>query len=188
MRSLFPQLSIECCFFSLWGSWMGQNFWLNSNAHPNIRKFLESLKGEQSNTELRKQALHRGESLSKKKKNSKAVSREKRLQKIVSEFQMKTNNGHTCMDYLDGLAHDVPYWLDQILCGAVLSLIGKAVLLCAKLRWSSLIKCSLPQNSWNMFMISKNYCCRKMDGNKIFDVSELFRCYFDLFSMFLFYV
>ena len=39
-----------------------------------------------------------------------------------------------------------------------------------------------------MFTISKNYCCRKMDGNKIFDVSELFRCYFDLFSMFLFYV
>ena len=32
-----------------------------------------------------------------------------------------------------------------------------------------------------MFTISKNYCCRKMDGNKIFDVSELFRSYFDLF-------
>ena len=24
-----------------------------------------------------------------------------------------------------------------------------------------------------------------MDGNKIFDVSELFRCYFDLFSIFI---
>ena len=35
-----------------------------------------------------------------------------------------------------------------------------------------------------MFTISKKYCCRKMDGNKIFDVSELFRCYFDLFSIF----
>ena len=35
-----------------------------------------------------------------------------------------------------------------------------------------------------MFTISKKYCCRKMDGNKIFDVSELFRCYSDLFSTF----
>ena len=78
---------------------------LNSDAHPNIWKCLEFLKGEQS--ELRKQALHRGESLS--KKSSKAVSREKRLQEIVSEFQMKTNNGHTCMDYLEGLAHNVTY-------------------------------------------------------------------------------
>ena len=76
-------------------------------AHPNIWKFLEFLKGEQSNTELRKQALLRGESLS--KKSSKAVSREKRLQKIVSEFQMRTNNGHTCVDYLEGLAHNVTY-------------------------------------------------------------------------------
>ena len=32
-----------------------------------------------------------------------------------------------------------------------------------------------------MFKISKKYCCRKMDGNKIFDVSELFRCYFIFF-------
>ena len=35
-----------------------------------------------------------------------------------------------------------------------------------------------------MFTISKKYCCRKMDRNKIFDVSELFKCYFDLFSIF----
>ena len=35
-----------------------------------------------------------------------------------------------------------------------------------------------------MFMISKKYCCRKMDGNKIFDVSELFRCYFDVILIF----
>ena len=35
-----------------------------------------------------------------------------------------------------------------------------------------------------MFTISKKYCCRKIDGNKIFDVSELFRCYFDIFSIF----
>ena len=27
-----------------------------------------------------------------------------------------------------------------------------------------------------------------LDRNKIFDVSELFRCYFDLYSMFYFYV
>ena len=27
-------------------------------------------------------------------------------------------------------------------------------------------------------------CCRNIDGNKIFDISELFQCYFDLFSMF----
>ena len=31
-------------------------------------------------------------------------------------------------------------------------------------------------------------CCRKIDGNKIFDISELFRCYFDLFSMLFFFV
>ena len=80
---------------------------LNSDEHPNIWKFLGFLKGEQSNTELRKQALQRRESLS--KKSSKAVSREKRLQKIESEFQMKTNNGHTCMDYLEGLAHNEIY-------------------------------------------------------------------------------
>ena len=34
-------------------------------AHPNIWKFLEFLKGEQSNTEARKQALLRGETVSK---------------------------------------------------------------------------------------------------------------------------
>ena len=153
MRSLFPQLSIECCFFHFgqanWhkiselglrtkyvddldfslkvrmftalaflpGSeprttnflegWHRRISSILGQAHPNIWKFLEFLKGEQSNTELRKQALLRGESLS--KKSSKAVSREKRLQKIVSEFQMRTNNGYTCMDYLEGLAHNVTY-------------------------------------------------------------------------------
>ena len=35
-----------------------------------------------------------------------------------------------------------------------------------------------------MFTILKKYCCRKLDGNKIFDVCELFRCYFNLFSIF----
>ena len=35
-----------------------------------------------------------------------------------------------------------------------------------------------------MFTISKKFCSRKMDVYKIFDVSELFRCYFDLFSIF----
>ena len=35
-----------------------------------------------------------------------------------------------------------------------------------------------------MFTISKKYCYRKIEGNKIFDVSELFRCYFDIFSIF----
>ena len=35
-----------------------------------------------------------------------------------------------------------------------------------------------------MFTISKKYCCCKMDENKIFDVSVLFRCYFDLLLMF----
>ena len=66
-------------------------------AHPNIWKFLEFLKGS-SQYRVEKQALLRGESLS--KKSSKAVSLEKRLQKIVFEFQMRTNNGHTCVDYL----------------------------------------------------------------------------------------
>ena len=77
MRSLFPQLSTECCFFHFGeANWHKISELLNSDAHPNIWKFLEFLKGEQS--ELRKQALHHGESLS--KKSSKAVSREKRLQ------------------------------------------------------------------------------------------------------------
>ena len=106
MRSLFPQLSIECFFFHFGeANWRKISELLNSDAHPNIWKFLEFLKGEQF--ELRKQALHRGESLS--KKSSKAVSSEKRLQKIVAEFQMRTNNGHTRMDYLEGLAHNVTY-------------------------------------------------------------------------------
>ena len=112
MRSLFPQLSIECCFFHFGkANWRKISVLLNGDAHPNIWNFLEFLKGEQSNTEFWKQALHRGESLS-KKKSSKAISREKRLQKIVSKFQMKTNNGHTYIDYLEGLAHNVTYWLD----------------------------------------------------------------------------
>ena len=106
MRSLFPQHSIECCFFHFGeANWRKISELLNSDAHPNIWKFLEFLKGEQS--ELRKQALHRGESLS--KKSSKAVSRDKRLQKIVSEFQRRTNKGHTCMDYLERLAHSATY-------------------------------------------------------------------------------
>ena len=49
---------------------------------------------------------------------------------------------------------------------------------------SSITVRSLPQNSLNMFTISKKYCCRKMDGNKILDVTELFRCYFDVSSIF----
>ena len=67
MRSLFPQLSIECCFFHFGeANWRKISELLNSDAHPNIWNFLEFLNGEQSNTELRKQALHHGESLSKK--------------------------------------------------------------------------------------------------------------------------
>ena len=34
-----------------------------------------------------------------------------------------------------------------------------------------------------MFTISKKYCCRKTDGNKIFDVSE----HFDVISIFFRY-
>ena len=60
------QLSIECCFFHFESGGGGGGVgggganlrkisdFLNSDTHPNIWKFLEFLKGEQSNTELRK--------------------------------------------------------------------------------------------------------------------------------------
>ena len=32
-----------------------------------------------------------------------------RFKKKVSEFQLGTNNGHTCIEYLKGLAHNVIY-------------------------------------------------------------------------------
>ena len=108
MRSLFPQLSIECCFFFTLRWLTGANFLTSEPRRTS--KYLEifriSKRGAVKNR-VEEQALHRGESLS--KKSSKAVSREKRLQKITSEFQVKTNNGYTCMDYLEGLAHNVTY-------------------------------------------------------------------------------
>ena len=82
MRFLFPQLGIECCFFYFGeANWRKISVLLNSDAHPNIWKFLEFLKGEQSNTELRKQALHRRESLSKNLESHK--SREKTQENCV---------------------------------------------------------------------------------------------------------
>ena len=35
-------------------------------------------------------------------RTSKAVGRAKRLKKVVSEFQVRTNNEHTCIEYLEG--------------------------------------------------------------------------------------
>ena len=53
MRSLFPQLSIECCFFHFGETnWRKISELLNSDAHPHL-EFLKFLKGEQSNTVLR---------------------------------------------------------------------------------------------------------------------------------------
>ena len=80
MRSLFPQLSIECYFFHFGeANWRKNSELLNSNAHPNICKFLEFLKGEQSNTELRKQALRHEESLSKKSSKAEVARKDSRI-------------------------------------------------------------------------------------------------------------
>ena len=35
-------------------------------------------------------------------------AREK-TQKLVSEFQLRTNNGHTCIEFLEGLDHNLIY-------------------------------------------------------------------------------
>ena len=47
---------------------------------------------------MSKQVLLRGESVG--KKSGKSVSREKRVRTIVSEFETRTDNEHTCMDYM----------------------------------------------------------------------------------------
>ena len=75
-------------------------------AHSNKWKFLEFLQGKQSNTDMSEQVL-RKESVG--KKSGKSVSLEKRVRTIVSEFETGTDNGHTCMDYLEGLAHNILY-------------------------------------------------------------------------------
>ena len=95
--------------------------------------------------------------------------------KVVYEFELRTNNRHSCMEYMEGLAHDVTYLLWNCICRKM----KLAVILHFRLYWS------LPQKT------KKVYCCRKIDGNKIFDISELFQCYFEvfffhLFSMFFF--
>ena len=43
------------------------------------------------------------------KKFSKAVGRERRLKKVVFKLQLRTNNGHTYIEYHEGLAHYVIY-------------------------------------------------------------------------------
>ena len=40
---------------------------------------------------------------------TKAISREKKTQKVVSEFEIRTSNGRSSMEYLEGLAHNVTY-------------------------------------------------------------------------------
>ena len=41
---------------------------------------------------------------------AKSVSREKRVCTIVSEFEIRADNGQTCMDYMmEGLAHSISY-------------------------------------------------------------------------------
>ena len=177
MRSLLPQLSMECCFFHFGeDNWRKISELLNRDAHLNIWKFLEVLKYRVEEASSPPWGLF-------VKKSSKAVSREKRLQKIVSEFQMKTNNGHTCMDYLEGLAHNVTYWLDQILYGTVLSLIEKAVLMCVRylkipeisLRCrKSIVVVKWMEIKFSMFL-------------NFFDViSIFFRCFFSMFSLSMF--
>ena len=64
----------------------------------NTSTLLGLLQGEQSNTDMSKQALLRGESVGKKR--GKSVSREKCVCTIVSEFKTQTDNGHTCLDYM----------------------------------------------------------------------------------------
>ena len=103
MRSLLPQLSTECCFFHFGeANWRKISELLNRDAHPSIWKFLEVLKYRVEEPSSPPQGIF-------VKKSSKAVSRKKRLQKTVSELQMKTNNGHTCMDYLEEVAHNLTY-------------------------------------------------------------------------------
>ena len=82
-----------------WGLTVRQPLWVSYKANNQTRT-------------LSKQALLRGESM--RKKSGKSISREKRVRTIVSEFETRTDNGHTCMDYmLEGRAHNASYYSCQ---------------------------------------------------------------------------
>ena len=52
--------------------------------------------------------------------------------------------------------------------------------------YSPIWNCMSQNKNRTVILSKKMDCCHKINGNKIFDIFELFRCYFDLFSMFLF--
>ena len=75
-------------------------------AHPDIYKFINSLKSEQARCEMIRRAALMGEDLTAPRKNS--VKLNQRIYNIVSKFEERTEGEHF-LDYLEGLAHNFTY-------------------------------------------------------------------------------
>lgn len=75
-------------------------------SHPDIYKFIVSLKSEQARCEMIRRAALIGEDISVPRKSS--ITKNKRIFSIVSTFAERTEGKHF-LDYLEGLAHNFTY-------------------------------------------------------------------------------
>ena len=75
-------------------------------AHPDIYKFINSLKSEQARCEMIRRAALIGKDLLAPRKNS--VKLNQRIYNIVSKFEEGTEGEHF-LDYLEGLVHNFTY-------------------------------------------------------------------------------
>ena len=80
----------------------------------------------------------------------------------------RTNNRYSYLEYLESLAHIVKLYETS-----------SHWILHFRLYWSLI--------NVRYLKYKKMCCCRKIDGNKMFDISELFGCYFDGF-FYMFYL
>ena len=97
--------------------------------------------------------------------------------KVVYEFELRTNNRHSCMEYMEGLAHDVTYLLWNCICGKM----KRAAILHFRLYWS------LPQKAKNCIVVVKLMETKFLIFLNFFNVilKGFFPSFFDvIFSMF----
>ena len=77
-------------------------------AHPDIYRFIKSLRSEQARCEMIRRAALIGEDITAPRKKS--VKLNKRIYQIVSSYEERTAGEHF-LEYLEGLAHNFTYSL-----------------------------------------------------------------------------